>query len=307
MTTRFKLNKHYLTHIRNYLFGGWIISLLMFFIGIFFIDSRWWWLLLFIAPMSTALLLLFKREILGTHIQRILKSIIEWMMLATFLFVAICAIFITPLWWFGLLIVVWLGIMWMIVNKGKSKIKIYNKNTVPITVSIAFVFTFALYCVPSFVANHIETPNNSYSDVPKVYVLYGGDINDPTINREHIYAQSWFNANNRVRDNHNVVWSNSVINSQRGNKEFGYGPDKFEPANEYKGDVARAMLYMYVTYGYHQDFDKSKVNVNLMKDWATLDPVSLDERLLNHLIKTTSIQKNGNPYIDNPSLIGFIV
>jgi hypothetical protein len=44
------------------------------------------------------------------------------------------------------------------------------------------------------VANSSKDPANSFDHDPvKIYVLYGGDIDDPTINREHIYAKSWAN------------------------------------------------------------------------------------------------------------------
>jgi endonuclease I len=64
---------------------------------------------------------------------------------------------------------------------------------------------------------------------------------------------------------------------------------------------------MYVTYGDYEGFDKSKINVGLMKSWSKLDPVSDKERELNEWIKINSIQHNSNPFIDTPWLVGFVV
>jgi endonuclease I len=106
---------------------------------------------------------------------------------------------------------------------------------------------------------------------------------------------------------HNVFWSNASINSARGNKEFGYRLDQFEPADEWKGDVARALLYMAITYQHREDFDKTKIDIDLMFQWSKMDSPSLEEIEWNHWIKENSIQKNSNQFIDNPWLSGFVV
>lgn len=287
-----------------------ILSLLWLFISVFFIDVRWWWFIFAPAVITAAIMFIYKKEIWHSPNKLIFRSIAGWLTISTFVFVLVCAIFITPWWWFGLLIAVLLFIFWSsLIDKSQKPLAKVNWQ-IPLVVSIAFTITFGLFCIPSFVAGKSAIPekeNSDNSNPPEVYILYGCDFGNAIVDREHIYAISWFNRNKKVNDFHNMIWANRDINNQRGNKEFGYTVDKFEPADEYKGDVARAMLYMYVTYRGQEGFSISKVNVNLMKDWARIDPVSLEERRLNELIKTDSIQENSNQFIDAPWLIGFVV
>ena len=49
--------------------------------------------------------------------------------------------------------------------------------------------------------------------------------------------------------------------------------DYFMPLYSYKGDVARIILYMYVTYRDDDNFPTDKINIDLMKAWSRLDPV----------------------------------
>jgi len=286
----------------------WFLSLLWLFISVFFIDVRWWWFIFAPSVISVILMALYKQEIWFSSNRNIFRSLAGWLTFSTSVFVFICAIFITPWWWFGLFIVIILFLLWCSLIDEKEKEQANRNWLIPLIVSSAFIVTFSLFCVPSFAANHGSEPNNSYDNTPpKVYVLYGGDISDLTNNKEHIFAQSWFDFKNQVNDLHNVIWSNFAINSQRSDKEFGYDNDQFEPSDEYKGDVARAMLYMYITYKGEEGFCDSKVNINLMKDWAKIDPVSTEEKQLNDWIKNESIQKNSNKFIDTPWLVGFVV
>lgn len=285
-----------------------ILSLLWLFVSVFFIDVRWWWFIFVPTAISVILMALYKQEIWFSSKRNIFRSLAGWLTFSTFVFVFICAIFITPWWWFGLFIVIILFLLWGSLIDEDEKEQANRNWRIPLIVSSAFIVIFSLFCVPSFVANHGSEPHNSYDNTPpKVYVLYGGDIDDATNNKEHIFAQSWFDFKNQVNDLHNVKWSNFAVNSQRSDKEFGYDNDQFEPSDEYKGDVARAMLYMYITYKGEEGFSVFKVNVNLMKDWAKIDPVSSEEKQLNDWIKNDSIQKNSNKFIDTPWLIGFVV
>lgn len=76
-----------------------------------------------------------------------------------------------------------------------------------------------------------------------------------------------------------------------GNK-LAYGV--MEPKDDVKGDIARSILYMHVTYDLPIVGDMDQ-----LKRWNLLDPPSPDEISRNDQIQT--LQGNGNPFITNPS------
>lgn len=118
------------------------------------------------------------------------------------------------------------------------------------------------------VINAIDEPdtrfNSSYTP-PDDYQIYASG----TRNREHVVPESWFDDSlNYHNDAINVVWSNKRANESRGNLPYcmvvmnalssvkdgvmivGYRQvnECFMPLDEYKGDVARFVLYIYVKY-----------------------------------------------------------
>lgn len=74
----------------------------------------------------------------------------------------------------------------------------------------------------------------------------------------------------------------------------------FEPSDHAKGDVARAILYLYETY---------KIpltgSLSTLQEWNKLDPPDEFEKTRNQRI--AKIQGNSNPFIDNPSLADQVV
>jgi|GEM_PF-254850 len=72
--------------------------------------------------------------------------------------------------------------------------------------------------------------------------------------------------------------------------------DRFEPDDSIKGDIARILAYMKVTY--HLNINGS---VSLIKRWNKLDPVSKAERKRDAEIK--KIQGNSNPFVIHPEKI----
>lgn len=97
---------------------------------------------------------------------------------------------------------------------------------------------------------------------------------------------------------------------------------KAEPADEWKGDIARTVVYLYVHYGmYKTDDDKDKYTGSLdladviYKDssetytdlytricrWNRLDPVNEQEKLRN--TNVFALQGNRNPFVDYPFLM----
>lgn len=140
-------------------------------------------------------------------------------------------------------------------------------------------------------------------------------------NREHVYAKSKGTPNLGTSgpgaDGHHLRPSDITLNSTRGSLLFddGTGATAYKtsrggwfPGDEWKGDVARILMYMYVRYNtrclplnitmnpstYSSDFP------DILIKWNIEDPVSAFEIQRNNVVAAT--QKNRNPFIDNPYL-----
>jgi endonuclease I len=160
-------------------------------------------------------------------------------------------------------------------------------------------------------------------------------------NREHTFPQSWFNSElPMMSDLHHVFPTDGFVNGLRANfafgevsnpskttlngsklgtgNNFGYTSTVFEPINAYKGDIARAILYMIVRYETLLPQWKSNSNANDILDgtiypgldawhlktlfkWHIQDPVSDKEKNRNDSIFT--ILGNRNPFIDRPEWV----
>lgn len=148
-------------------------------------------------------------------------------------------------------------------------------------------------------------------------------------NREHIYANSLgttdLDQNGTegppYADAHNLRPYDTQTNSSRGNKLFasgsgnsGYSGAGWYPGDEWKGDVARIVMYMYIRYndrtlpsnvGIGDSSSTSDEMIDLFLQWNAEDPVSDFERQRNAYHGNTSntyAQGNRNPFIDNPRL-----
>ena len=146
-------------------------------------------------------------------------------------------------------------------------------------------------------------------------------------NREHVYAKSLANPSLVTNqpgpgtDIHNLRSADCQMNSTRNNRLFVNGSGNsgtlgsyFFPGDEFKGDVARIIMYMYLRYpsqceplnigvgssSYSQNADIP----DLFLDWNDQDPVSEFELNRNDVIY--SYQGNRNPFIDNPYLATLI-
>jgi endonuclease I len=168
----------------------------------------------------------------------------------------------------------------------------------------------------------------------------GGTSECEKYNREHIVPQSAFgSATPMYSDAHFVCPSDKYVNAQRGNFPFGvvspasntytngsergsnlnsgysagYVGTVFEPINEFKGDIARMLLYFGTRYETQMTsfsytmFDGSTDQVytntflNILLKWHLDDPVSAREVSRNNAIYAR--QNNRNPYIDNPNYV----
>ncbi|MEC4117082.1 endonuclease [Myroides phaeus] len=162
--------------------------------------------------------------------------------------------------------------------------------------------------------------------------------------REHIFAKSLAKPKLVTReddyaftqegliagvDAHNLRAINGEWNEERGNKRFTQGSGNagvvtvgrepaWYPGDEWKGDVARMVMYMYVRYGKqcapnlvgtgafeNNTQGGSDKMLKLFLQWNAEDPVSDIERKRNEYHGNPTkrhAQGNRNPFIDNPYL-----
>jgi deoxyribonuclease I len=147
------------------------------------------------------------------------------------------------------------------------------------------------------------------------------------LNTEHVWPQSKFSSrfskDLQKSDLHHLYPSNSQANSIRGNHPFddvtrgenvpncpssqagrGLSSDRsvqsFEPPDESKGNVARALLYFSVRY----KLDLTIAQLEAIERWNRLDPVDQAERERNN--KIYEVQGNRNPFIDYPELVSVL-
>lgn len=155
---------------------------------------------------------------------------------------------------------------------------------------------------------------------------YDGSSNP---NTEHSYAQSWFTSSEssiKKADVHHLFVTNSSVNSSRGNLPFdvvlnnnasypsynGYvskrgtnssGDTVFEPADQHKGNLARALLYFNVRYG--QTLSQGGVDMlETLLTWHNADPVDATELTRNTMVYNH--QGNRNPFVDHPEYVASI-
>ena len=151
-------------------------------------------------------------------------------------------------------------------------------------------------------------------------------------NREHSWPQSWFNDQTTPRsDLHHIFPVDGYVNGRRSNYAYGevgtaswtsqngsklgtcktpgFSGTAFEPLDEYKGDFARALMYMSVRY-YSEDGNwgssdmttKSEIKpwaIEMLMRWNEQDPVSQKEINRNNAIYN-DYQHNRNPFVDHP-------
>jgi len=158
-------------------------------------------------------------------------------------------------------------------------------------------------------------------------------------NGEHFVPQSTYNSQMpMVGDIHQLTPTDGYVNNRRNNFPFGkvttptwtstngsklgnisvtgYSGLAFEPIDEFKGDVARILLYFVTRYesqipNYSFPMFNGTQNqafktpfLEMLIGWHNLDPVSPREIYRNN--KAYLYQGNRNPYIDHPEFVGMI-
>jgi endonuclease I len=182
----------------------------------------------------------------------------------------------------------------------------------------------------------------SYTKVTDQCGNYSGE--GGCYNREHSFPKSWFGGKIEPMnsDIHHIFATDGYVNSKRGSYPYGevasatftssnntklgtatialgYSGTVFEPIDEFKGDLARAHLYMATRYEnvisnwqtnstYSDailDGSNNKVfetwQLNMLLRWHANDPVSQKEIDRNEA--AYSHQGNRNPFIDHPEYV----
>jgi len=170
-----------------------------------------------------------------------------------------------------------------------------------------------------------EYANHPYTEVPSEQTKPDNDF----FNWEHTWPHSLLGSN-ASSDLHHLFPTRSYVNSRRSNYPFGnvVGGDRFcddgnsgpgtcsdseydyvsklkneifEPADQQKGNTARAMLYIWIKYDNPSGFMDRADQFNTFKSWNTLDPVDEREHLRNDLVEY--YQGNRNPFVDCPQFV----
>lgn len=219
-------------------------------------------------------------------------------------------------------------------------------------------------------ASNTEYLLDIYSEIPlgpDVYeyksnqMIAGASAEGMGYNREHMMPQSTFSTNSNISDYpmysdlNFIVPVDAYINQRRNNYPYGmvgntnyytftngskisnaaipnypYTGRVYEPINEFKGDVARTLLYFAVRYegklgSFNTAYSTSATitpatdqcpldgteeraidlpYIAMLKQWNAMDPVSQREIDRNNAIY--ALQKNRNPFIDHPEWIDMI-
>jgi endonuclease I len=211
---------------------------------------------------------------------------------------------------------------------------------------ITTTHTYQLIYTPD-VWNALKQSDLDPNDNTKVLLIYGYNDADAVTNndrtrskdaschvsscaglwvREHVYAQSNgtppLGQEGPGSDAHHLRSIDSQMNNSRSNRLFTsgtgtahqVGSNNWYPGDEWKGDVARMMMYMYLRY----QSQCLPINIgvgstsysplgdmpDIFLEWNQQDPVSQYE--LNRNVVLQNMQGNRNPFIDNPYLATMI-
>jgi endonuclease I len=159
---------------------------------------------------------------------------------------------------------------------------------------------------------------NREHSLPKSW--WGGDVNAAYTDLNHLFPSDADANTAKLNYPLGVVGSTTFNNgtSKVGANAYpGYSGPVYEPANQYKGDFARAYLYMVTCYQdyynkwkyfYMLDGNTYPVlkpwAINMLLEWHRNDPVSSKE--INRNEAVFKIQNNRNPFIDYPELAEYI-
>ena len=184
----------------------------------------------------------------------------------------------------------------------------------------------------NYIDNHDNTITCVYSGYEKSWTYGGTGTNPSPINCEHTVPQSFFDKSEPMRsDIHHLFPTYSNWNSIRSNYPFDeidddettkwiylddsqssiptsnidayseYKQGVFEPREDHKGNIARAIFYFYTMYPTEAGDISDVADIDVLYTWHLEDPVDEDEIERNDLIE--EYQGNRNPYIDYPDIV----
>lgn len=165
-----------------------------------------------------------------------------------------------------------------------------------------------------------DTPTSDPNNVTLIYSgevrpddqwLSGSNPNSPqTYNTEHVYPRSLLDTGISEADLHLLRVCDISINTLRGNNPFIAGSGTysssgtgFYPGDDWRGDVARIILYVHLRY--NEPFDDVG-SLSLFLDWNATDPVVDNGIEDNRNAVISGAQGNRNPFVDNPYLATLI-
>ncbi len=181
-----------------------------------------------------------------------------------------------------------------------------------------------------------------YSDNQRYFSPENPTASVGDLDIEHMFPKSWWGGyvNNAYKDLYHLVPADYSANRSKGNDAPGQvltpsfdngsfkigtpaescpAPRVFEPADQYKGDFARAYFYILTAYA---DFDWDLTTPatyaldpssplllqpwlqQVLLQWHRQDPVS--EKEIRRIAEVSKIQHNRNPFIDYPCLVEYI-
>lgn len=207
-------------------------------------------------------------------------------------------------------------------QEAESALKIVDRETENISQQNVLLFY-------GFSNNTCPTSTSDDNDHRRRFYESDGGSNSCEWNREHVYPQSLGNPelgqSGPGADAHHLRACDVDRNGMRSNKLFTSGSGNsgdsgsgWYPGDEWKGDAARILMYMYLHYGSQclpttvvtGGTSSSDNNMPLLLlQWNAEDPVSEYEDNRNTYLGNANNpygQGNRNPFIDNPYLATMI-
>lgn len=315
----------YMLKYKNVLLISFMLMVLLQVLFVVTNDVGYLFLSILTIPMSSLVIYLFKDKINKTWKYFKLFKYSYLIIVAMVLLIGLLSsIMIHPNYLLSLIIPIYLLIQYFVIFKDLRLESVSKKEKLIMiygSISI-FIGIVGLFFIPSLIANDNHNPRITYPSNYNAVDSYQIYFETGQRDREHVIPQSWF-IEPYVHDYVNVIWSNKIVNQSRGSlmfkdipkttrNEIKIGEDivgyknggYFMPLDHYKGDVARIVLYMYVTYK-DEGIDVDLLNISLMKSWAKLDPVDQGEIDRNNEIKRQ--YGYGNKFVEIPWLVGFVV
>lgn len=185
----------------------------------------------------------------------------------------------------------------------------------------------SIYCAYTGYAHHLP---DGYD--PSKYIFDDGQ--ETGINCEHLWPQSKGTKTGYAKsDMHHLLPVRAVVNQARGNLPFGevddeaathwyyrdqnerqppvasgrdlyseLGQGNFEPPEELKGDIARAVFYVYVMYNDQVDVSFLADQLFTLRSWHATDPPDAREKARSRKIGEYQNGK-ANPFVLDASLV----